>query len=207
VIDIIPMKADHVGQVAQLHLKSLQTRFSGRAGIELLKLYYETVTKEIGGCGYVAICQSEVMGFVCGIWDVRKLRNKLFLDHLFLFAVWGVIQVLGQPKVIVDFLARFKSSYFKAGLSNDNHCIYYELRPIVVSPAIRRAGLGQQLVKRLISDARLRGYESIHLYTELDNEVASNFYKNVGFKEVGRPIRGSGQYILFELKISQAFIS
>ena len=206
-IEIIPMKAGHVGQVAHLHLKNLHTRFSGRAGYELLKLYYETVTKEIGGSGYVAIRQSEVLGYVCGIWDVQKLRNYLFLDHWFLLVVWGTIQVLGQPQLIFNFLARFHSSDSAADMPDGSYRIPYELRPIVVSPKMRRAGLGQQLVKRLIDDAQSRGYESIHLYTELDNEVASKFYEKVGFKEIGRPVRNSEQYILFKLEISQDYVS
>ena len=206
-IEIVPMKTDHVGQVAQLHLKNLQTRFSGNVGIELLKLYYETVTKETGGCGYVAIRQTEVVGYVCGIWDVSKLRNNLFLDHWFLLVVLGTIQILGQPRMMFDFLARFRSSNLASNLSDGSHRISYELRPIVVSPTMRHVGLGQILVKQLINDARSRGYDSMHLYTELDNKSAKKFYEKAGFREIGRTNRNSGQYILYKLEISQDYDS
>lgn len=200
-IEILPLRACHVGRVAQLHIENLQTMFSGRAGCELLRHYYHTVAKEMGGCGYVAIDQNEVLGYVCGIWDAHELRRNLLLDHGFFLALWGTLQVLGRPKLIFDFLTRFRSSD-SANASFAGSRPLYELRPIVVTSKMRRCGLGQQLVKRLIDDARSRGYDSICLYTEQDNETAQRFYERLGFREVGRLTRNSGGYLLYEMNLA-----
>lgn len=175
--------------------------FSGRAGRELLMLYYGTVAKEVGGGGYVAINQNEVLGYVCGIWDAHELRRSLLLSHGFLLALWGTFQVFGKPKLIFDFLARFRSSDSANDLSAGSHPTY-ELRPIVVTSKMRRSSLGQQLVKRLIDDARSRGYDSICLYTEQDNETAQRFYERLGFRETGRLTRNSGPYLLYGMNLA-----
>lgn len=199
-IEILPLRACHVGRVAQLHIENLQTMFSGRAGRELLRLYYDTVAKEMGGCGYVAIDQNEVLGYVCGIWDAHELRRNLLLDHGYFLALWGTLQVLGEPKLIFSFLTRFCSSDSVNDSFAGSHPLY-ELRPIVVTSKMRRSGLGQQLVKRLTEDARSRGYHSICLYTEQENVGAQRFYERLGFRKVGRPSRNRGGYLLYEMNL------
>lgn len=201
-IDIVPLKASHARPIAQLHMENLNTNFSGRAGFELLRLYYETIAKEAGGCGYVAMDQNEIMGFVCGIWSVRELRRNLLLSHGLLLALWGTAQFLMRPVLFLDFLARFRSSDLADDSSTGNHPLY-ELRPIVVISRMRRSGLGRQLVKRLIDDARSRGYDAICLYTEQENETAQNFYERLGFSEVGRLNRNSGRYLLYEMNLAR----
>jgi len=79
---------------------------------------------------------------------------------------------------------------------------YYELRPIAVALTNRRSGLGYQLVQKLIDDARSRGYEIIHLYTEQDNLSAQRLYERAGFKQNGRPLLNARQYLRYEFKIS-----
>lgn len=201
-IEILPLRTCHAGQVAQLHLENLQTMFSGRAGRELLRLYYEAVAEETGGGGYVAVDQNEMLGYVCGIWDARELRRNLLLSHGLSLALWGTAQFLMRPILLFDFLARFRSSDSADNSSTGNHPLY-ELRPIVVISKKRRSGLGQQLVKRLIDDVRSRGYDAIYLYTEQENEVAQNFYERLGFSEVGRLNRNSGWYLLYEMKLAR----
>ena len=197
------MQSCHADQVARLHMENLQTYFRGWSGRELLSLYYVTLVKERGGCGYVAVSQDELVGFVCGVWDAHELRKTLLRAHWLRLVFWGMLQLVSTPSLIFDFIARFRSDKPVSAMpeETDGHGLY-ELRPIVVASKMRGNGLGFQLVERLMEDARSRGYHMVYLYTEDDNLTAQRFYEKTGFKEFGRRFMNGKHYLCFKLDIS-----
>jgi ribosomal protein S18 acetylase RimI-like enzyme len=198
-IEILPMRAQHAGQVARLHMENLQTHFRGRAGRELLSLYYATMADELGGCGYIALFDNQVTGYVCGIWDASDLKRHLLRRFGARVLFWGIVQLVTYPSLLKDILLRVRTG----GISAVPIELGYELRPIVVSTIKRGTGLANLLTTRLLEDASERGFSVVHLYTEEENSIARRFYLRVGFSEIGLVERLGRHYIRFEYRMAK----
>ena len=61
-----------------------------------------------------------------------------------------------------------------------------ELENIAVLPAVRRRGIGKQLLEALKLAANETNCESVFLEVRESNQPARAFYENVGFKQEGR---------------------
>jgi ribosomal protein S18 acetylase RimI-like enzyme len=202
-MEIRPLVPAICDQVARLHLLYLSTPFQKPASHKLLSKYYQAVCLGKGAYGYTAVSQGELLGYVCGVWDTRELRKTLFHTHWLSLLWWGAIVIIGKPSLVFNLLDRFSSTQ-PANLShkevNENNS--YELRPIVVVPSARGSGAAFHLVERLVEDARMRGFHSMHLFVEVNNIAAKRFYSKAGFRPVenrsfnGRP----NEY--FELDLS-----
>ena len=176
--EIVPLAARHSLAVAALHMRYLATPFRGAPGRHLLSAYYQAVAQGDGAIGYVAEERDQILGYVCGVWQPAKLRARLLKTQWPALTLWGPISVLLQPQLVVSVLQRLERPAEKDTAQPIQE---YELRPIVVDPAARGTGLAPQLVERLTLDARGRGFERMHLFTEIDNQVAQAFYRKMGF--------------------------
>lgn len=69
-----------------------------------------------------------------------------------------------------------------------------ELVAIYVEPAFWRSGIGSELARAAISEARARSYEEMVLWTFEENRRALAFYKALGWEPDGgkRPHRATG---------------
>lgn len=61
-----------------------------------------------------------------------------------------------------------------------------DLANIAVIPEMRRRGLGEALLTRLLSAAVEKGAQRIFLEVRESNESARGLYKKVGFEEIGK---------------------
>lgn len=185
-IEIIPLSKKLIPDVAGLHMKYLHTPFKDKPGGNLLEVYYSTLTEQVGGCGYVAVDDNNVAGYICGVWDPKKLRKILLKKHWWPLLI-NSIKLLGlNPNLIIDYASRFlKKDDYNDIIDSEG----YELRPIVVDGAYHGSQVSSMLVAQLFSDARKRGYKSIFLITEVDNLPANKFYKKQGFLLFNRSTR------------------
>jgi len=62
----------------------------------------------------------------------------------------------------------------------------WEIENIAVAEALRRRGLGERLVRELLSLASNRGAQGIFLEVRESNEAARGLYSKMGFVETGR---------------------
>lgn len=62
----------------------------------------------------------------------------------------------------------------------------WELENIVVAPAIRRMGIGRQLIDTLLVQARQTNSIAVFLEVRESNTAARSLYKKLGFMETGR---------------------
>jgi len=180
--------------VAILHLTCLHTPFSGRAGQELLTRYYQAVAREIGACGYTAKQDGHLLGFVCGVWQPRLLRNHLLRSEWAALSWWAIWQVMAKPTLLLNLLKRGLKPDAEESMPLDG----YELRPIVVSPEARGRGVARLLVETLWDDANRRGFSRVFLYTEENNISAQALYQKTGFSLIGKQIRGGATYLYYE---------
>jgi ribosomal protein S18 acetylase RimI-like enzyme len=189
---IVPLAIEHCAQVARLHLEHLSTGYRGRPGLRLLQAYYAALVQSDGGCGFVAeqmgpagARHGTVAGYACGLWDPAAVRSTLLGSALRAqwpkLAFWTGLQVLIRPRLVVMLAGRWRAAE-KLPVARQA----YELRPIVVDAAMRRNGIGAQLVDALLADASRRGFRQVHVVAEEDNVAANSFYHGIGFRCAGR---------------------
>jgi len=198
-VEICRLTPESCNQVAHFHLLYLSTPFRGLAGRKLLSQYYQAICKGKGASGYIAIREGELLGYVCGVWDAHELQKILLQTRWLHLTWWGTLQMIGKPSLFVDFINRLRMripAEAKSDATFDQDG--YELRPLVVSPAMRGSGLALQLVERLREDARLHGYPSMYLYAELDNLAAERFYRKAGFRRKSERVLNGRPVMRFE---------
>lgn len=197
--EIVPLALEHSMALAALHMSHLATPFTGTPGRRLLSAYYRTVASGRGAVGYVAEDQNQVMGYVCGVWEPAKLRATLFKTQWSSLALWGLASALMQPQLVVSSVKRLgRSAEESTSVTTEG----YELRPIVVDPRARGTGLAVHLVDQLMHDARSRGFNRMHLFTEIDNQRAQAFYEKMGFASTGLLQHDGGSVIRYERSLT-----
>lgn len=189
----------HASHVAILHISYLQTRFCGWPGRELLKMYYASLSYKHGGCGFTALKNDRVLGYVCGIWDAVQVKRHFIRRFGLKAAAFIAVQLMMKPKTATGFVSRFKAG----GISDVADESGYELRPIVVAPDARGTGIAALLVNELMADAARRGYSYIYLITEKDNHPANAFYRKHGFELISGVAHAGSLYNQYRQSTSE----
>ncbi len=190
-VEIRQLSKDDVDVFADLHLRYLRTRFQGNVGNKLLRAYYENLIQQEGGCGYTAVSDGRVAGFVCGIWNAALVKKTLVRGYWRSLLSAAIQALILSPRIVLGLISRlFDADKIDAGIIPEG----YELRPIVVDPAFRGSDAAPALVTALGEDARDRGFGSIFLITELDNIAANKFYMKQGFIGTGVFVRSGQEY-------------
>ncbi|MEQ1621021.1 MAG: GNAT family N-acetyltransferase [Methylococcales bacterium] len=98
----------------------------------------------------------------------------------------GLARIIGNPEVGIILVARQNGRI--VGMLNLLYTISTAfgeqvalLEDMIVSPDVRCAGVGSQLLEQAIYLARLNGCKRITLLTDQANEPAQRFYKKHGF--------------------------
>lgn len=178
---IIILSESYIVPVVQLHLNNLRSPFKGKPGIEILKLYYNALIRSDGGSGFVALKDTSVIGYICGIWDPNLVMKRLLTRSWYKLLYWGIYSCIVDPKLLYHFILRLmpRKKFHHKKTEKE-----YELRPIVVDLDQRGKGFSSLLLKALIEDAIKHGYKTIYLKTENDNLSAQRFYEKEGFKRI-----------------------
>ncbi|HEX8488687.1 MAG TPA: GNAT family N-acetyltransferase [Propionibacteriaceae bacterium] len=93
---------------------------------------------------------------------------------------WGAADV--DPQVLLVGEEGRPEAYGELWLDEQENEV--ELARIIVRPARRRAGLGRELVTRLVEEARATGLRDCFLRVAPDNSAALGLYRSCGFVDV-----------------------
>lgn len=98
----------------------------------------------------------------------------------------GLAKIIGNPEIGLVLVARqggqvvgMVSLLFTISTALGERIAFLE--DMVVSPAVRGAGVGAKLLSEAISSARSQGCKRITLLTDRSNEIAQAFYAKQGF--------------------------
>jgi ribosomal protein S18 acetylase RimI-like enzyme len=185
--------------VAQFHQAFLRTPLKGYAGLYLLKIYYIALSRSNGGIIFVADDEEHVVGYICGLWDDRSVRQYLIKNYWLSLMWFGGVSLLTQKGMFNNLVNRLISREHKDNIKELKSG--YELRPIVVHPDVRGSGVAAQLFDQLREDALVRGYKTIFLYTEEDNYAAQKFYLKQGFKTIKNELHDNQMTFKMEMQV------
>jgi ribosomal protein S18 acetylase RimI-like enzyme len=196
-VTIVRLAPAHLAGVAALHARYLSTRFPGRPGQALLRAWYASVATTDAAVAYVADGAGRpTLGYVCGVWALGRLRREFMRRHWHTLVLWGSLQLVRRPAMLMA--PRPTPAPEPVAATADE----YELRAIVVEPAIRGAGVAAALVEAIVADAGTRGFRRLHLFVETDNRRARAFYEKVGFDAVATTSRGARAFVRYERPVA-----
>lgn len=192
------MGEEHISEVVKLHIENFPTDFSGFPGEKLLTLYYVAIIHGSGAVGYVLTVDKQMIGYVCGVWDAKRLNTFLYRQHGVALIFWSFFQIIVTPKWVKSLIIRFSSQP-----ENQVSLTGYELRPIVINPAVRSKGYGSILTNYLKKDAQKRGFDRIYLVVENGNHRAQDFYLKNGFYFVKYSELQGKKMVVFESSVAE----
>jgi len=172
---IQPLDENDVGDVAQIHLKSLKGAFLSELGIDfLVEVYYGILRSKHAVC-YVYREKSKVVGFIAGTRDTKKFFRDVFRMKGLRFASIIIVKALKKPKIVYYGM----QSLLYPSTSTD---VDGELLSIAVLDESRNKGVGKKLVERLNDYFKDEGIKGLKVTVEKDNVKANRFYKKMGFR-------------------------
>jgi ribosomal protein S18 acetylase RimI-like enzyme len=177
---ISPLRADHVKQVAALHVASL-TGLLTVLGEPAARAYYGGCAESPLSTAFVAVDGANVLGMVAGSRWPRLLKREVVARKPFALAAAVTLGVMRRPSALPlvreSFGAPAPDSY-DPGLA--------ELTYLAVAAAHRRGGIGRQLVDAFTAAMRAADVPLYELSVDDDNPAAAQFYERLGFEPVGR---------------------
>lgn len=178
-IQIIPMKSEHVSQVAQLHIQNIKEGFISSLGHKFVCCLYQAIVESYRAFGFVAVRDGKVLGFITCAENTDAVSKLVLRRNLFKL-LWAYLPKMLRLKNIKNSL---ESLLCPAHRGNDLPSA--DLLAIVVAQEARGLGLGKRLVEASCSEFRKRGVETFK--TMVDELFSANdFYKHIGFKHVGK---------------------
>lgn len=194
-INILPLRAEQIEAVANLHAAELRYSFNSRLGPAHLARIYRAMISQSDCFVGVALDGDKPVGVVSVTLDVRKLKPAI-LESL---GLSGKIKMLCglvlHPSAICSLLEEMKS---RPQVEVEGQPVNACLTAIAVASTHRRMGLAAKLVSALEEFFRARGAKNYWLDTNVENKGARDFYCKQGFVEHG--IHGKTVVLLKEIR-------
>lgn len=164
--------------VARVHKMAFEGQFLSELGIRFLRAYYGQILDYEGGFILVADADKAIVGYVAGFVKAPEYYARLRQQKLRLgMAIMPAL--LRRPRVIRRILASLRHTADAAPEDTAEAC---ELSPIAVTATCSGHGVGQELTRQFLEQARARDASFVYLTTEADdNERVNRFYQKLGF--------------------------
>ena len=195
---IVPMQAEHVGEVARLHSASL-TGLLTQLGPVAIRASYEGLVKAAVGVHFVYVQDDAVCGFVTGALDPRAMKKASLLNNL-PKTLWGVfVGVLRNPGTAQDLL---KYSVGPAPTSYDPAAA--EMTYLAVDARCRGRSIGRQLIEAFTDAVREMGVSSYELSVDIDNHGAISVYERLGFRRLNEYREFGISHLRYRMELQQS---
>lgn len=170
------MSVPDVPMVVQIHQIAFVGFFLSFLGSNFLKELYQAIVED-ATCIKLIYEDHEVHGFVVGAETASGFYGTLIRKRLFRFALASIPALVKSPKIMGRLIRALK---MESSSSTDEGTA--TLLSIAVKPDSQGKGIGNALIQGFITEARSRGVQKIHLFTDqLNNEPVNEFYRRSGF--------------------------
>jgi ribosomal protein S18 acetylase RimI-like enzyme len=172
------MKIDDVNQVVAVHLFSFQGFFLSFLGPRFLSIFYSGICSTPKGIAFVYLNDAGIpAGFVAGTSNPGGFFSRLLKRYWLKFALASMVPIFRKPTII----KRVARAVFHPS-GNPVGDDIAGLFSIGVLPELQGTGVGKELVRSFLYEAKQRGCKRVFLSTDRDNnEVVNNFYAQLGF--------------------------
>lgn len=190
-ISVIPMESQHIKDVVQIHLARFPDFFLTILGPRFLQLLYREILATPGQVSLVAVEDERVVGFVTGLGHQSRFFGLLVRRRLLSFAWASFTAALRRPSIIPRLFRAL--TYSRVTQEAAAQAL---LMSIAVAADMSGRGIGQQLVRRFLSDMQINGVDSVSLITDRDdNERVNMFYQALGFQLLRTYISPTGRAV------------
>jgi ribosomal protein S18 acetylase RimI-like enzyme len=181
-IEIRRLSDESISDIVRIHRSGLGYSLNSRLGNEHLAFLYRRLLVDPNSYVGVAYATGRPIGVVSGTTDLEDSKSRLLrsMPRRRIFGVAakllvrpGLVLQWGQGRII-DAPVRYEGEEVAAGLT-----------AIAVQPAERGAGAGRLLVRALETFLAERRIHYYRLDTLTKNAQAREFYKKLGFQELG----------------------
>ena len=176
---MIPLRAEHLPAVVQVHLDAFPGFFLSFLGPSFLREFYGAFLAEEDAVALVSLKdQGTVTGVIVGTCSPQGFFKRLLARRWWAFCLASTRALLRQPKVA----PRLWRAFFYRGEA-PRGVGRALLSSLAVSPHCQGNGLGRCLVQRWLESVRSRGVTGCYLTTDADgNESVNRFYSSLGWK-------------------------
>ncbi|WP_328821941.1 ribosomal protein S18-alanine N-acetyltransferase [Paramicrobacterium chengjingii] len=132
-----------------------------------------------------AIMALERLSFAPDDWSSESMTREIESEHTMYLVAFAGAQLAGYAGVLAP-----------SGSTDA------DIQTIAVAPDHRRAGLGRELMRRLIAHAASARAKAVFLEVRADNPGAQQLYRSLGFGELGvrpRYYRGGIDAVVMKL--------
>ena len=161
--------------IAELHRRMIASGFLSTLGTGFLEFLYRALINSPGAVVYVAESAGVVGGFVAGTSDTGAFYKEFLRKHTF-GAVLRLLPSLLRPANIARILETLRHGGEEARADA-------ELLSMAVAPALRRRGVGADLVSHLQEWAGEHGIDAMKVVVGAENETAAGLYRRCGFSD------------------------
>jgi ribosomal protein S18 acetylase RimI-like enzyme len=180
--DVVPAEADltDVPGAARLHHDQLPGSFLASLGPRFLRVLYRRVVLDGSSTLQVVRAGEQILGFVAGTEDTRRLLRQ------FVRRDGPRAMVAGAPGLLRHPVAAWETMRYEPGACDVVGLPDAELLALAVDPAARRQGLALKLIHAVQEDARRRRLPGLRVTVAGDNSAAISAYVRAGFRPVTR---------------------
>jgi len=178
-ISIVPAESDDFEAIARLHVKSIPAGFLSKLGYPFLVEIYKAIGKESDSVVYVARSGVEVVGFVVGATDIRRVYTKVIAGNWYRF-IFPLLRFIFKPG---SFRRIVETTLY--GFKKKNHdgtkTVLAELLSIAIDESTRGKGIGRALLTELEQFFKNYGISEYKVVTFSHDDPANCFYRSCKF--------------------------
>ncbi len=176
-IALSQLEDDHIKRLSELHYSVMRTLLT-ELGLPMVLRYYQIARSDESLIGICALNSSnEMLGWAMGSPHPDRINSRL-RSPLPWFAFQMLRVMVTRPLVFWQLISSVLSPSAEMDMKSDA----IELTYIGVASDQRGQGLGAKLLNAFIEAGRSKGYRSVVLSVENENESAIALYDKAGFK-------------------------
>jgi len=182
---VIPLRAEHIHDVAVLHIQGISSGFISSLGINFVTALYEAIAQSRESFGFAAEDKyGRVLGFVTLATNLDKLYKSVIAKK-----GWRFVLLLAGRMFSFKSLRKMLETLFYSRRMNqicETDLPATELLSIVVDPVKYHTGVATQLLQTSLEHCRKVGLDEIKVLVASNNIPANKFYLKCGFKFIGQ---------------------
>jgi ribosomal protein S18 acetylase RimI-like enzyme len=168
-------------EVAELHIKGINTGFISSLGIDFVTVLYEAIANSKDNFGLIARQNNRVLGFVAFTANLDKLYKSIILKK-----GWRFVLLLAGKMFCLKRIKKVLETLFYPRRIRKMNLPDAEILSIVIAPESRKKGLAIRLIKKGLAECTKRKIKKIKVLVGAGNEPANKLYLTCGFELVGQ---------------------